>query len=227
MTANEKDKLIDLITDISRRDLTLINEMKQFLQKTSFTPEELGFYFAKDETHSLCYFYKLMSLMMNSKYASFAEDKYITEVFQQWVGPGRLKETPEGILKIQAMIQNAGELYDKGIDPSKIAKDLLKELKTHLPMITQNIEKLFEDEGYPILTLDQGFGDTIVFIHVDQKTADKWRGVSFGFSKDGHEFGVRSANWERFWQHLSYTFMLPEEPVPSELRAKPFKKSVS
>jgi hypothetical protein len=188
MTNLQKEALLRMARDLSRGDPLIIAAVQAAIENPPRTTEEVGFYVSGDESDFENCFRKLCGLLDDSPWGSSAEDKYVREIFAEWVGPGRLAALPE---EVERAFPDPGDEVDAG------------RAKRHFGAATRAVENAFHRAGAPLLSLDTGGGDTLIFVNVEPTVADRWRDVELGKTYDGDTLAVRSPMWSEFWEHLS------------------------
>jgi hypothetical protein len=194
----QKNALIRMAHDLSRGDTRIVAAARAAVEKPPRTTEEVGFYVSGDENDLENCFRMICGLIEESHWGSSAEDKYCAEIFEQWVGEGRLEELPA---EAQHAFENLEELHPHSLEDTDA---LRSELRAHFTAAVESIERAFEAIGQPLLSLDTGGGDTLFFVNVEPHVADKWRDVELGKSHDGDSLAIRSPMWPVLWEYLGY-----------------------
>ncbi len=193
MTPLEQTALLELMRDLGRGDETLLTKMEAAIAQPPRTTEEIGFYVSDDETDFANCFRKLCSLLDDSEYGTSVEDKYCTEIFEHWLESTMLDELPAAV---HHAIPEDG--YFGETDPDEERKNV----REHFPAAAREIEAAFDAKGSPLLSLDTGRGDTLIFVIATPGAAKRWRDVELGRTHDGDLLAVRSPMWHTFWEFI-------------------------
>ena len=160
-----------------------------------------------------------MSLLAETPYAMSVEDKYVYEILALWTAPGRLDELPAAFRDIFP------DWF--GVEPEADDEDAAEEFRQKLTASftagVSAVEKAFEATGEPLLSLDTGSSDTMVFIQATPEP-DRWRDVKLGESHDGEPLAVRSPMWNVLWANISYSADLDLEDPPDDLPSPPLRE---
>ncbi len=220
MTPLQKNALIRLATDLSRGDKNVIQQIEKAIKTPPKTSKEVGYYLGGDENDFEICFRKMASLLSDSKFTTSAEDKYIYEIFSQW--EARLGDMPNSIKEALPFIFD--ESYDiDELDEEEIKKEAVGRMQTHLLNGLNDIAKKFEKKSMPLLTIDTGGGDTLLFINVTSEVATLWRNVEIGRTHDDIPLAIRSPYWESFCQHLEYALGIDDQLSSLQFSTKPLR----
>jgi len=210
MTPEQATALKQLAADFSRGDDAIVDRVAAAIRNPPRTTEAVGYYVSACNNDFENCFRHLVSLL--EPYATSAEDKYVYEIFPQWIGADRLlKQAPAELAEAFPEF-----LAPKASNCSTPARDdVTARLRRHYVAGVRALEVAFDATGFPLLSLDTGEGDTLVFINVERSIADRWRGTVLGHTHEGGELGVRAPMWGAFWSHVAYAFGLElGEPPP-------------
>jgi hypothetical protein len=220
MDAAQKTALLRIAHDLSRGDQTLIAAMEAAIANPPSTTETVGYYLSGRETVFENCFRKLASLLSDTPHASSAEDKYIFEIFDQWAE--RLEALPEAFTKAFWFL-DAGS--DPGMSEDESQEKARKSLRADYVAGVRALEKAFADAGEPLLCVDTGGGDTILFLNATPEAAERWRNVKVGETYEGVPLGIRSPMWDAFWFHVDYASRLELGDPPGDLaRPEPLRE---
>jgi hypothetical protein len=207
MNDAQKQALIELSKDFSRGDSRLVQQVETALAHPPRTTEEVGYYVSANNNVFENYFRKVASLLSSTPFATQAEDKYVYEIFDQWVAPGRLTALPQALKNAMPTLF-ATEVPAALENEKAMVQWAHTQLQAHFAEGVMAVEMAFEALGSPLLTIDTGGGDTLLFINVTPDAAKRWRDVEFGVSHEGVPLGVRSAMWGVFLDHFCYALGL-------------------
>lgn len=208
----QQKALLQLAHDLSRNDASVIATMKTAIANPPRTTEEVGYYVSGNENDFENCFRKLCGLLEETAYGSSVEDKYCTEIFEQWVGPGRLQQLPDVLSKAIPGYDTSDEPDCNGPDSGEANSAAIANLRKYFPTVAREIETAFAAMGAPLLSLDTNGGDTLLFVNAESDVAERWRDVELGRTYDGGVLAVRSPMWHRFWDFLGYFLELRDPP---------------
>ena len=230
MESLQKKALVEIAHDFSRGDAALIVQVEAAIRTPPRTTETVGYYLSGRETEFENCFRKLTSLLMQSPYASGAEDKESLWLFSQWIGPGRLTQFPSGYVDAIATTPLDPSWHLPDADDDAYAADRPRweqQLLRTYGAGVMSLQAAFDAAGFPLLPIDLNGGDTLPFIHATPVAAARWRDVQIGETHSGEPLAIRSPMWAALWDHLAYSLqcanvgdVLPDGiPAPPPLRA--------
>jgi hypothetical protein len=218
MTPEQASALIDFATDFSRGNADIVASVKAAIASPPRTTEEVGYYLSGKENDFENCFRRAVALL--EPYTMSAEDKYVYEIFSLWVGEDCLLKVapPELVAAFPEFLSSSEEEAEEAPpDSARAAERAAARIRSGYAAGVRALESAFDAAGFPLLSLDLGGGDTLVFVNVERRIADRWRGKVLGHTHEGTELGVRSPMWQAFWHHLDYALGSDLGPPPPEL----------
>jgi hypothetical protein len=219
MTPEQAAALIEMASDFSHGDAEVARRLRSALDKPPRTTREVGYYVSgKENDFEKCYRHLVSHLQ---PYTSSAEDKYVHEIFDQWFGEDRiLREAPPELVRVFPEFLASHVAADEPPDSAGMVALVTARVQEHYVAGMRAVERAFADAGRPLLSLDTGGGDTLVFANVEPRIADRWRSRVLGRTYQGVELAVRPPMWDAFWHHVGYSLGLELGEPPPELSAR-------
>lgn len=214
MNERQKEVLLKLASDLSRHDEKIISQMKNCLDSPPRTSEQVGFYLSGKESDFENCFRFLIKLIMNTPYCCSCEDKYALEVADLWLSKNGLVELPEVFLK---MAPNYYELPMDGIKEENLDSYLMSCFESHFLNGVKAIEKQFWQLGTPLMSIEKGEGDTMVFVCVTPDMYKAWENVKLGKTYQETPLGLTAPNWYEFWYFAVNTLGLNADAMKPPL----------
>jgi hypothetical protein len=218
MNTLQQKALLRLAHDLGRGEASVLAAMTVAIANPPRTTETVGFYVSGKENDFENCFRKLCGLIEETEYGSSVEDKYCTEIFEQWVGPGRLQQLPQALSKAIPGYDTSEDPDSGGPDSGEANAEAIANLHKYFPTVAREIEMAFAALGAPLLSLDTNGGDTLLFVNAEPDVAERWRDVELGRTHNGGILAIRSPMWHRFWDFLGYAGLFELGDPPEELR---------
>lgn len=196
--AKSEDPIIRFARDISNNDPMIVQRVTEYLKVPPTAMEEIGYYGAADLPERVRIWLATVSDLQNGSYLHGSEDKYTSEQATLWEEDGLIDQKRFGAA---AKLVFGAPPFDE--DPSTVEK-FAEEFKANYSAATEEIERQMLDRGKVLLSVDDAGGDTMAFAAVSPEIAGRWKNK--GLAQNGDEqFGVRTPDWRRFWNHLTYS----------------------
>jgi hypothetical protein len=202
-----EDPILAFARDFSNGDEAIVAAVRDYVAEPPNDEELIGFYGSEDYAPRTRAFLATVSLLDNKRLLDAAEDKYTQEILTVW--------SRKGVIDVATLPAAAKTVFGPMLDPKLIPagtppEDYFKNCWTLYGKATEELEQHMAARGKALLSIDATEGDTMFFAFADPETAMRWRGKALSV-EDGYYAGVRPPMWDRFWEHLTYSFIRPSE----------------
>jgi hypothetical protein len=207
--------LTEFVADVTNNNKAAIRYVQRITKDIPRSDEEVGFYLADDASEEEAVFRATISYLVKNNFVMAFEDKYVSEMLEVFyqnkvlaTGKDRKEFRP---FMSEKLYEDAEIILEENGDNKKWREYSLN-LRDKFPPYAQAIESLFTEHNKALMSVDIPLGDTLFFIVMDKKNADKWRNTVFlGDTHTLDYFGVRDANWENYWSFFTYSAKLHDD----------------
>jgi hypothetical protein len=198
----DANTLLAFAADLSESDEALMSAVRAALANSPRTPETLGFYPSGDESDHELAVRKTISLLDDKGIIFGIEDKYMDELTGVMEQRGLITPTDLGRDGAAVMNGSAFAAAGKLAKTSARRKQRLTELSGHYVAATRQIEASVVRSGRRLLGVDLPMGDTVHFIALPARVAERWLDVLLVVTYDNHEIGLSPPLWHLAWGEL-------------------------